>query len=359
MKLILLGGFLGSGKTTAIQQAAEEYMRNGTSVGVITNDQGAHLVDSQYLKSFKVPVREVTDGCFCCNFHDLEESIHSLDEECRPQVIFAESVGSCTDLISTVVNPVQRYYPNVDVIITVFADARILPVLIQESSNVFDEKVHYIYRKQLEEADILVINKVDLISDDELRNIKQIVENKFSRKKILYLNSLNREDIKKWIMLHYNFPNSPKRKSLEVDYNVYGNGEAFLGWLDSEIVINTENYNAIKAGYELIKKIYEILKQEKLPVGHLKCLISDGVITEKVSFTCADEETISYKDDALKIDKVKILINARIQTEPEQLKDIFYKAINNNNLSRYCHVIVKKISVFKPGFPQPTYRIIT
>ena len=112
MKLFLIGGFLGSGKTTAIQQASAILSERGTKVGAITNDQGVHLVDSQYLRSLSVPTREVTGGCFCCNYDDLDESIQSLVKEEEPDVIFAESVGSCTDMISTIINPLAKFYPE-------------------------------------------------------------------------------------------------------------------------------------------------------------------------------------------------------------------------------------------------------
>ena len=52
MKLILTGGFLGSGKTTAIQQACLLGMKENVSVGVITNDQGRELVDSKFIEGF-------------------------------------------------------------------------------------------------------------------------------------------------------------------------------------------------------------------------------------------------------------------------------------------------------------------
>jgi len=64
MKLFLIGGFLGSGKTTAIQQACDVLLKEGSRVGVITNDQGEQLVDTEFIKGFNIPTLEVTEGCF-------------------------------------------------------------------------------------------------------------------------------------------------------------------------------------------------------------------------------------------------------------------------------------------------------
>jgi len=106
--LHLIGGFLGSGKTTAIINAAKILMRRGMKVGVVTNDQGKYLVDTAFFKLSDVPAVEVTGGCFCCNYHDLEEQIRTLENQVKPHVIFAESVGSCADLVATVVKPLLQ-----------------------------------------------------------------------------------------------------------------------------------------------------------------------------------------------------------------------------------------------------------
>ena len=102
MKIHLLSGFLGSGKTTAIQQACNSLMQQGIGVGVITNDQGIKLVDEGFFNSLGIPNRQVINGCFCCNYNDLDDSIESLISLNNPEVIFAESVGSCTDIVATV-----------------------------------------------------------------------------------------------------------------------------------------------------------------------------------------------------------------------------------------------------------------
>ena len=78
MKLFLVGGFLGSGKTTAIHQAVGYLRRSRKKAGIITNDQGTQQVDTRYSKFHNIPVEEVSGGCFCCNLYDLDKNIQSL-----------------------------------------------------------------------------------------------------------------------------------------------------------------------------------------------------------------------------------------------------------------------------------------
>ena len=65
---LMIGGFLGAGKTTAILQLARHLTAQGKRVGLITNDQSVGLVDSAVLSHAEFPVEEITGGCFCCRF---------------------------------------------------------------------------------------------------------------------------------------------------------------------------------------------------------------------------------------------------------------------------------------------------
>jgi G3E family GTPase len=154
-------------KPLQYSKACTELLKNGIRVGVITNDQGMQLVDTGFIRNADIPVLEVPNGCFCCNYNQLERSIQSLQDTTRPAVIFAESVGSCTDLVATVLKPMLQFRPDIKVVISVFTDVRILPVMVKGSRLFAD--VNYIYKKQVEEADVIIVNKTDLITSEHLK----------------------------------------------------------------------------------------------------------------------------------------------------------------------------------------------
>jgi len=109
-RYIMVGGFLGAGKTTAILRLAESLDRQGRRVGLITNDQSVGLVDTAMLAAHGFPVEEITGGCFCCRFNTLTDAAKKLTEATRPDAFIAEPVGSCTDLVATVTYPLRRIY---------------------------------------------------------------------------------------------------------------------------------------------------------------------------------------------------------------------------------------------------------
>ena len=171
-RYLMVGGFLGAGKTTAIGKLARMLSDRGAKVGLITNDQSQDLVDTKLLRSQGFPVEEIAGGCFCCRFTSLRDAAERLNDDTSPDVFLAEPVGSCTDLVATVSYPLRRLYGDefqiapLSVLVDPIRAARILGL---REGRSFSPKVVYVYRKQLEEARFIVLNKCDSI-DDELRD---------------------------------------------------------------------------------------------------------------------------------------------------------------------------------------------
>src|SRR5437667_12421865 len=110
VRFIMIGGFLGAGKTTTMARLARFYTGRGQRVGLVTNDQAQDLVDTTSLRAQGFSVEEVPGACFCCKFDDLVSTVGKLETAQRPDVILAEPVGSCTDLVATVLQPLKDLY---------------------------------------------------------------------------------------------------------------------------------------------------------------------------------------------------------------------------------------------------------
>ncbi len=354
MKLHLLSGFLGSGKTTAVQNAADYLLQKGVKAGVITNDQGTRLVDGDFFKSLQLPGEQVVNSCFCCNYEELDKKIESLIKTYNVDAIFAESVGSCTDLVATIFNPLLQFRPRLQVTVSTFADAGLLYALLKENKCLFDEDVKYIYYKQIEEAGVIVVSKVDLIGKAQLEELKQIMRENYKDKIVHYQNSFDTNNIEKWLKLLNDFKPETALQSLEIDYDIYGSGEAKLAWLDQEVEVNSVNNNAIQNTVCLINSIFNKIKKCNYNIGHLKFLINEDT---KVSFTSTTPVTYAYKAKGHKAATATLLINARVQTTPETLSEIISDAIEEQEKKSSCKIFVRSLSSFKPGYPKPTYRI--
>src|SRR5262249_29879770 len=154
-----------------LARLAHCYAGRGQRVGLVTNDQAQDLVDTTSLRSQGFAVEEVPGACFCCKFDDLVGTVGRLETSQRPDVILAEPVGSCTDLVATVVQPLRQLYGdrfNVAPYPVLFKPSHGLRILRGETGAGFSPKAAYIFKKQLEEADAILVNRADELSAAEL-----------------------------------------------------------------------------------------------------------------------------------------------------------------------------------------------
>ena len=212
-------------------------------VGLITNDQSYGLVDTAMLGSHGFAVQEITGGCFCCRFNSLIEASQKLTAEAMPDTFIAEPVGSCTDLKATVDYPLRRIYGDdyavapLSVLVDPIRAARVLGL---EPGRSFSRKVTYIYQKQLEEADIIVVNKTDLLDASRLEELRGALEARFPHAVVLTISARTGQGLEQWIEQI----TSAKAKisgAIEVDYETYAQGEALLGWLNCTVHLNAAN----------------------------------------------------------------------------------------------------------------------
>src|ERR1035437_1597489 len=184
----MIGGFLGAGKTTALLQLARRLSAQGRRVGLIANDQSHGLADTALLAAHGFPVKGIAGGCFCRRFDSLTQAVERLTQRAAPDVILGEPVGSCTDLRATVQYPLCRMYGDryrVGPLSVLVDPLRALRILGQESGRPFSPKVLYVYAMQLEEADLIVINKCDLLDDERVSRLESALAERNPRAKIL------------------------------------------------------------------------------------------------------------------------------------------------------------------------------
>src|SRR6476646_208077 len=182
VRFVMVGGFLGAGKTTALGRLARLYQARGRRVGVVTNDQAHDLVDTNTFRAQGFATQEVPGACFCCRFDDLVSRVGSLESAERPDVILAEPVGSCTDLVATVIQPLKDLYAGqfeVAPYAVLFKPSHGVRILRNQAAGGFSPKAAYIFKKQLEEADAIVINRIDEMDAAGVEELSRLVAEQF------------------------------------------------------------------------------------------------------------------------------------------------------------------------------------
>ena len=353
-KLMIVGGFLGAGKTTMIHSASGRLKEKGKRIGLLTNDQAPDLVDTALLKNLKLDVEEVSGSCFCCNFNGFHESILKVWKSSQADVILAEPVGSCTDLVSTIISPFQKFEGQNFYVapLSVMADALKLKEVLLNNKTLIHPSSDYIFFKQLEESDVILISKIDLIETSELEKINDMLVERFPGQKVFLVSSETGEGIDDW--LDFVLTKSDiKRQRIEIDYDVYAEGEAVLGWLNWKMELKSDRADWDKILKGIFSELAYRFDTREIGIGHVKILMENNERYSVGNLT-GEGHTLTFRGEAGEGNESKFTINARVNMEPAKLealvKDVLVSklgSIEMNTLSFNC---------FSPAYPQPTYK---
>jgi G3E family GTPase len=354
-RLILVGGFLGAGKTTLLWEAAQRFMRKGQRIGLITNDQAPELVDTAILSRNDVKVAEVNGSCFCCNFSGLIDATRKLKKETDADIIIAEPVGSCTDLSATILQPLKQNLKNELLVspLTVLADPSRLTDILNGGNAGLHPSAAYIFRKQLEESDIILISKTDLLTADELFVLKEKTKSAFPDAEIRTVSIVTGKGLDDW--LNEVISRSDTGKHLvEVDYDVYAEGEAVLGWLNCTVELSGDTVDWDAFARELLIDFSKQFDDQNAPVGHVKLFLESdtGFITGNLT---GSGKTLSFKSSAGQSSQARLTLNARVEMGPEALEKIVRKTLATHT-GQDIKLQITTMRSLSPGRPYPTYR---
>ena len=161
VKVDIISGFLGAGKTTLIKKLFESKKFQSEKVVIIENEFGEIGIDGSFLKESGVQIKEINAGCICCSLvGDFESSIKELIEKFNPDRIIIEpsGVGKLSDII-VAVQKVQDVDLKINILATV-VDAGKAKVYLKNFGEFFDN--------QIQAADTVVVGKVDKVSEEKL-----------------------------------------------------------------------------------------------------------------------------------------------------------------------------------------------
>lgn len=359
VRYIMVGGFLGAGKTTTLARLARHYVEAGKNVGIVTNDQAADLVDTKSLRMQGFDVGEVAGACFCCNFDELMETIGRLGEDQKPDVLLAEPVGSCTDLVATVIQPIKRLFEaefEIAPYAVILKPSHGKRVLKNEQRAGFSPKAAYILKKQLEEADAILINRIDELEPEQVDELTALVKEHHPDVPLLRVSARTGEGFDALFEL-LSQQGDFGRRVLDIDYDIYAEGEAELGWLNASLRV------AAKEEFQLDELLMAIVTDLRTSLGsagaetaHLKTIgLWEGFfgVANLISSDSRPELSLPSHQRAKDVD---VVVNARAACDPELL-DEHVRCTVNAVCERFgATPTFRESQSFRPGRPVPTHR---
>ncbi len=359
VRIVFVGGFLGAGKTTLLWTAAKILVGRRKRVGLITNDQAPDLVDTGLLARQGLTVGEVAGSCFCCNFRGLIRAAGKLRNETRADVLLAEPVGSCTDLSATILQPLKERFREefVPAPLTVLADPGRVSAMLAGRRPGIHRNTAYIIRKQLEEADRILINKRDLLGKTGTRDLVKRASAAFEGTPVRPISSLTGDGVAEWLDDVLSSDRAGSRIA-DVDYDRYAEGEAALGWLNADIALNA-NRCCVPDWRLLCRllmlRIRDACRARKSPVGHVKMLIATGKKSCAANLTCLKREVELRGEVDESSRKARLVVNARVEMPPEELESLLRESLEGLLAGR-VRIDYRRLQRFRPGRPIPTHR---
>ncbi|MBL4886242.1 MAG: cobalamin biosynthesis protein P47K [Planctomycetaceae bacterium] len=359
MRYVMVGGFLGAGKTTTLARLAGHYRQQGLNVGIVTNDQADDLVDTGILRGLGFDVEEVAGACFCCNFDELMDRMKSLGKEERPDIILTEPVGSCTDLVATVIQPIKHLFDTefeIAPYTVILKPSHGRKILAAAKRTGFSPKAEYILRKQLEEADAILINRCDELSTEEVDELENLLTKHYPGTPVLRISAKDGTGFPE-LLQFLDQRGDFGKKILDIDYDVYAEGEAELGWLNCSCRLETPEPIEID---DVLVEIVELLRIALLDAdaepAHLKTIgLWEGFfgVANLISSDTPVQLSLPSKQKGSKVD---IIVNARVACDPAILETIVRDALQEIAKKYQSDLSFKQMLSFRPGRPVPTHR---
>ncbi len=360
VRFVMVGGFLGAGKTTTLGRLARMYAKQGKRVGIVTNDQAHDLVDTNTFRSQGLAVEEVPGACFCCRFDDLVSRVGSLQESERPDVILAEPVGSCTDLVATVIQPLKDLYSGrfeVAPYAVLFKPSHGTRILRNQQAGGFSPKAAYIFKKQLEEADAILINRADELTPEQQTELVKLVGEQFPSTPVLKVSAANGDGFEALTELLAQ-TGGFGRKILEIDYDTYAEGEAELGWLNATArLTSAKPFDLDALLTAILSSLATVCRELGGEVAHLKLIGMDDAGAFAVGNVVSNDTAAKLSlPSNITPREADLIVNARVAIDPAVLEDEVRKVVAAECVKANVTAEFRTSQSLRPGRPVPTHR---
>lgn len=167
--VIILSGFLGAGKTTLLTRLLQADQKHGRKAAVVMNEVGSVSVDSDAVGD-GTPLKELLGGCVCCSLSDkLEIQLHGLVRDHTLDVIYIETTGVAhpVDVLEACMTPLLADDLRIRSVVS------LLDLVAWGERKSLTAPVQQLMREQVRHADLVVMNKADRLTEEEVASIEK------------------------------------------------------------------------------------------------------------------------------------------------------------------------------------------
>jgi hypothetical protein len=231
-------------------------------------------------------------------------------------------------------------------------------ILRGEAKGGFSPQAAYIFKKQLEEADLIVINRSDELSADEADVLTGLLQTQYPTTPVLRMSAKTGNGFDALVEM-LDQRGQFGQRLMDVDYDTYAIGEADLGWLNSSLTISSPKaFDLDDLLLDIIARLQASLAEIEAETAHLKTIgMADGLygVANLISSFSPPELSLPSRGQ---VTDAQVVVNARVATAPETLTTFVESAVHAAAAARGATATFQQTQSFRPGRPVPTHRIL-
>lgn len=336
VRFMVFSGFLGAGKTTTMIALAEQVNRTYGEMALIANDLGAELVDTGLTKASGCTVVEVGSGCICYQMDNTIGHIRRFRDKHDAVLVASDIPGCGVGALDHVYRLLADEYADEFTLapFTVVADPERLRMIMPEHADInLPEELVYLLKLQLEEADLVVLNKRDLLSDEDVERYLDFLRAACPDVPVIAISARERTNIGEladFVMTH----TSALRSMAPLNRQEFDDAEAKLTWYNRRIYLKAKGGAAVDMNEvvdELIEGIRMRLIERKRNVPHLKTFATAGDGSgdfSKASLIGVDYDTEYEQRFEQPRESIRMIVNARAVCESRALARLMDDALD-------------------------------
>lgn len=334
IRFMVVSGFLGAGKTTTMIALAEHLGKTYGETAIIANDLGANLVDTNLAQTSGCTVAEIASGCICYQMDNTIDQIRRLRDKDGAVFVMSDIPGCGVGALDHVYHRLARDCADEFTLspFTVVVDPERLRMIMPERADInLPEELVYLLKLQLEEADLVVLNKADLLERSDIDRYVDFLKAACPDIPVIVISALQKTNIAE--LADFVTAHQTQLKNFSVRNNKeFEDAEAKLTWYNRRLYLKTKDGSKIDCNAvveDLIEAVRMGLIERKRNVPHLKTFATSGNGDFNKASLIGVDYDIEYAQQLLRPHKnLRMIINARAVCEARPLARLMDDALD-------------------------------